>query len=154
MSSCCSLHRLPRAGVDPIDSEPVALRVLDTVVSTPLGHETIVVFLDHLRRGISVMVVSGTIPFDSLFDVIDVVVDVGHEIDDVGAVVVYTVRPPVPGVADLDEADVDRWLEASAMLDEAGIELLEWFVVGASVTSPRDQLGEPPRWTGSVAGPA
>ena len=46
-------------------------------------------------------------------------------------VVLYTVRPPVAGVADLDELDVDRWLEASSMLDDAGIELVEWFVVGA-----------------------
>lgn len=154
MSSNCSLHRLPRAGIDPIDSEPVALAVLDMVVSTPLRHETIVVFLDQQRRGISILVVSGTIAFDSLFDVLDVVIDVGIEIDELGAVVLYTVRPPTAGVADLDGRDVDRWLEASAMLDDAGIELLEWFVVGALVTSPRDQLGEPPRWTGSGLGAA
>ena len=70
-----SVHRMPRAGVDPIDSEPVALCVLDMVVSRPLRHETIVLFLDEQRRGITFMVVSGTIPFDSLFDVIDVIVD-------------------------------------------------------------------------------
>jgi hypothetical protein len=144
---------MPRAGVDPIDSEPVALCVLDMVVSRPLRHETIVLFLDELRRGISIMVVSGTVPFDALFDVIDAVVDHGVELEELGAVVLFTVRPPVAGVADLDELDADRWLEASAMLDDAGIDLLEWFVVGASVTSPRDQLGEPPRWTASVAGP-
>lgn len=147
-----SVHRMPLAGVDPIDSEPVALCVLDMVVSRPLRHETIVLFLDQQRRGITFMVVSGTIAFDSLFDVIDVIVDQGVEFDELGAVVLFTVRPPVPGVADLHELDVDRWLEASAMLDDAGIELLEWFVVGASITSPRDLLGEPPRWTGSVAG--
>jgi hypothetical protein len=152
MSSNCSLHRLPRAGIDPIDSEPVALSLLGMVVSTPLRHETIVAFLDQQRRGISILVVNGTMPFDALFDVVDVVIDIGVEFDELGAVVLYTVRPPVAGVPDLDELDVDRWLEASAMLDDAGIELLEWFVVGALVTSPRDQLGEPPRWTGSRFG--
>jgi hypothetical protein len=149
MSCSCSIHRLPQAGVDPIDSEFVARCLLDAVVSTPLRHETIVVFLDQQRRGISLLFVSGTVPFDSLFDVLDVVIDVGTEIDELGAVVLYTVRPPAPGVPDLDELDVDRWLEASAMLDDAGIELVEWFVVGALVTSPRDLLGEPPRWTGA-----
>ncbi len=151
MSSHCSLHRLPQAGVDPIDSDVVARCLLDALVSTPLRHETIVVFLDHQRRGISILTVGGTIPFDSLFDVIDVIIDVGIEIEQLGAVVLYTVRPPTVGVPDLDELDVDRWLEASAMLDDAGIELVEWFVVGALVTSPRDLLGEPPRWTGATA---
>jgi hypothetical protein len=148
MSCSCSIHRLPQAGVDPIDSESVARCLLDALVSTPLRHETIVLFLDQQRRGISILAVSGTIPFDSLFDVLDVVIDVGIEIEELGAVVVFTVRPPAAGVPDLDELDVDRWLEASSMLDDAGIELLEWFVVGALVTSPRDVLGEPPRWSG------
>jgi len=151
MSNCCSLHRMPRAGVDPIDSEQAALCVLDMVVSRPLRHETFALLLDEQRRGISIMVVSGTIPFDSLFDVIDVIIDRVVEVEDLRALVLFTVRPPVPGVPDLDELDVDRWLEASAMLDDAGIELLEWFVGGASITSPRDLLGEPPRWTGAEA---
>ena len=148
MSCSCSIHRLPQAGVDPIDSEFVARCLLDAIVSTPLRHETIVLFLDQQRRGISILAVGGTIPFDSLFDVLDVVIDVGIEIEELGAVVVFTVRPPAAGVPDLDELDVDRWLEASSMLDAAGIELLEWFVVGGLVTSPRDVLGEPPRWSG------
>ncbi len=67
-------------------------------------------------------------------------------LDEFGSVVVASVRVPVPGVDDLDERDVDRWLECSSMLDDAGIELLEWFVIGRRIHCPRDLVGEPRRW--------
>jgi hypothetical protein len=34
----------------------------------------------------------------------------------------------------------------SDIAEQAGVELLEWFVISGDVTCPRDQLGEPPRW--------
>jgi hypothetical protein len=47
----------------------------------------------------------------------------------------------------LVDADIDRWLEASDIAAENGVELLEWFVVGPSgVVCPRELLGEPARW--------
>jgi hypothetical protein len=144
MSSSCSLHRLPRAGVDRIDSELVARSMLGLMVSDPMRTETIVLLLDHERRGIGVLVVSGTIPLDSIFDVLDVITSI--ELDELGSVVVASVRRPVPGIDDLDELDVDRWLECSSMLEDAGIELVEWFVIGRDVQCPRDLVGEPPRW--------
>ena len=67
-----------------------------------------------------------------------------------GCMVVATVRPgggPEPG-------DEDRWLEASDLADELGVELVEWFVIGgdrpsvaANAVCPRDLLGEVPRWS-------
>jgi hypothetical protein len=144
MSNACSLHRLPRAGIDPIDSELMALSMLSLMIDEPMRSETVVMLLDHEHCGIALLVVSRTVPFDSLFDVLDVVIQSEHP--DLGAIVVATVRPPVPGVADLDEADVDRWLEASEMVEDAGLELLEWFVIGATVNCPRDLVPEPPRW--------
>lgn len=144
MSSSCALHRLPRAGVDPIDSEHAALSMLTFVMHEPARHETIVLLLDSDRRGFGVLVVSGTIPFDAIFDVLDVIVEL--DVDELGAVVVASVRPPAAQGGDLDEHDVDRWLEATAMLDERGLELLEWFVIGRDVSCPRDVFGEPPRW--------
>jgi hypothetical protein len=144
MSSYCSLHRIPRAGIDRIDCELVARSLLGLIIAEPRRSETIVVLLDHERRGIGVLVVSGTIPFNSIFEVLDVVT--AMELDELGSVVVATVRVPIPGVDDLDEGDVDRWLECSSMLEDAGIELVEWFVVGRDVQCPRDLVGEPPRW--------
>jgi hypothetical protein len=145
MSNICSLHRLPRARIDPIDSECTALSMLSLMIDAPMRPETVVMLLDHEHRGISLLVVSRTIPFDSLFDVLDVVIRSEHP--ELGAIVVATIRPPVPGVPDLDEGDVDRWIEASDMVEDAGLELLEWFVIGAGVSCPRDLVPEPPRWT-------
>ena len=142
MSRFCGVHRLPQAGVDPIDSELVAFSMLAHVVWRPMRHEIIALLLDHEHRGISVLVVADTEPPDALFDVIDVLVDPGRGGDLLGAVVLATVRPDDT----LDPRDVDRWLEASAVLGDHGIELLEWFVIGREVSCPRDLLGEPPRW--------
>ena len=49
------------------------------------------------------------------------------------------------GGADLD--DVERWLELDGIVSDAGIELVEWFVVGiGGVACPRELVGEPERW--------
>ena len=59
------------------------------------------------------------------------------------SIVLASVRPDsgmLPG-------DVDRWLEASAIVDQHGLVLLEWFVIGPmGPECPRDLLGEPERW--------
>jgi len=143
MSSFCSLHRFPRAGIDRIDPE-LARSMLALVMTEPQQCETIVLLLDHERRGLGVLVVSGTVAFDSIFDVLDAITS--RELDRLGSVVVASIRVPENGRDDLDERDVDRWLECSSMLEDAGIELVEWFVVGRSVHCPRDLMGEPPRW--------
>jgi hypothetical protein len=165
MSNECSLHRLPRAGVDPIDA-PTALSMLTQIAHRPRRYETIVLMLDYERRGLGVMVVSGTVALDAMFDVLDVIISLDS--DELGAIVVGSVRPshgvldgPDPdrrvidghdidkqqgGAVDLDAHDLDRWLEATAMVDDRGLDLLEWFVIGHTVTCPRDVFGEPPRW--------
>ena len=62
--------------------------------------------------------------------------------DDVGAVLLASVRP---GRGDeLDDAE--RWLTLDELLGAAGVELLEWYVVGRGVSCPRVLVGEPPRW--------
>ena len=59
-----------------------------------------------------------------------------------GALVMATVRP---GGGPLED-DGDRWLEMSDLTSAAGVELVEWFVIGDEIHCPRDLLGEPPRW--------
>ncbi len=141
MSNDCSLHRLPLAGVDPIDSPAEALSILTFIAHRPLRHETIVVMLDHERRGRGILVVPGTVHPDAMFDVLEVITSL--DVGDLGAVILGSVRPMG---CQPDRLDVDRWLDASSMLDDHGIDLLEWFVIADTVMCPRDLLGEPPRW--------
>ncbi len=152
MSNYCTYHRLPHAGVDPIDSHEVALSMIGFMMGDPVRSETLVLFLDEQHCGIQVTIVNGTVPFDAVFDVIELIKETVVTADfDFDAVVIATVRPPECGVPDLDDRDVDRWLEASALLDDAGIDLLEWYVIGHRIMCPRDELGEPPRWHRSAA---
>ena len=142
MPEYCAVHRLPRARIDPIDSPATALSMVSVLMSRPPRHETIVIPLDDQRRGLSVVVVADTVEPDSFFDILDIVGLAAAGNDEISALVVATVRPG----GGIDEGDVDRWLEGSALLDDRGIELVEWFIVGDDVCSPRDLLGERPRW--------
>jgi hypothetical protein len=144
-------HRLPRAGIDTIDCAETALLTLAMAIQQPLRAETVSLLLDDQRRGIAVAVVSGTHHPDDVLEVVECFTRHAAHGGRVGAIVVASVRPDDAGSApDADperaEADIDRWLEMSEIAEQAGVELLEWFVVGGDVTCPRDRLGEPPRW--------
>ena len=149
MSIFCGAHRAPRASVDPIDSARSALAVVDLALRRPLAAETVALVLDADRRGRTIVVVDGTHEADSLLDVVERVAESIAAAGRSGALVVASARPgggPEPG-------DDDRWLEASDIADDFGVELVEWFVIGgdvptvaANATCPRDLLGEAPRW--------
>jgi hypothetical protein len=143
-------HRLPRAGVDTISCAETALLMLAMAIQQPLRAETIAVLLDDQRRGIAVAVVSGTHQPDDVLEVVECFTRSATHGGRVGSIIVASVRPD-PGDPDLGDevttaTDVDRWLEMSDIAEQAGVELLEWFVISGEVTCPRDQLGEPPRW--------
>lgn len=149
MSMFCAAHRLPRAAVDPIDGPAPALAVVDLALHRPLRHETIALVLDGDRRGRTIVIVDGTDEPDAVLEVVERVADSIAASGRPGCLVVATVRP---GGGPL-EGDDDRWLEASSLADDLGVELLEWFVIGgdqpsvaANATCPRDLLGEAPRW--------
>jgi hypothetical protein len=133
----------------PIRTSSDALRLVELAISRPLRHETIAFMFDRNGFGGTVVVVAGTVQPDAVLDVADCMSVAGHSTPDLVSLVIATVRPggatTNPMVA-LD--DVDRWLEASAIADEYGIELVEWYVIGTAghVECPRDILGEPPRW--------
>ena len=138
-------HRLPRAGIDTIDCAETALLTLAMAIQQPLRAETVALLLDDQRRGITVAVVSGTHQPDDVLEVVECFTRTAAHGGRVGSIIVASVRP-----GRTDEAtaatDVDRWLEMSDIAEQAGVELLEWFVIGEHVTCPRDQLGELPRW--------
>ena len=135
------IPRLPRANVDPIRSAGDALAVISSVMHHPLVDETVVVYLAEQRLGCHINVVADTHDVDLglLLDRLLSTVSPAGSL----AMVVASVRPQGatrPG-------DLDAWLEASALMEARGIELVEWFVIGpAGPECPRDLLGEPERW--------
>ncbi len=135
-------HRLPRAGIDPIDTADKAFTTIVMAIQRPLRPETVVAYLDHERRGIAFVIVSETTSPDSVIDVVECLCNPNAHDGRVGALLVGSVRPD----GDIEHSDVDRWLEMSNLCEESGIELLEWFVIGRAVSCPRDSLGEPPRF--------
>ena len=84
---------------------------------------------------------SGTVDPDSAIEIVEFVTQ-GIGCEHLGALVVASIRPAGGSTPD----DVDRWLEMSEIASLAGVELLEWFVIGRTVSCPRDRLGEAPRW--------
>ena len=60
MSSFCTIHRVPHAGIDPIVTERAALAVINMVLEPPLRHDTVVITLDRERRGRSLVVIHET----------------------------------------------------------------------------------------------
>ena len=147
MSQFCGAHRAPRAGIDPVESAPAALAVIQLAMHLPPTDETIALVLDDDHRGRTIVVVDGTDHPDSVLDVVERLVDSIATSGRDGALVVASIRPDGGPLED----DGDRWLEASELADAAGVELLEWFVIDGPPGSgtawcPRDLLGEPPRW--------
>ena len=149
MSSFCGTHRVPRGSIDPIDSTPAALAVVNLARRRPLCHETIALVLDEDRRGQTIVVVDGTTQPDAVLDVVEMVAGSIAASGRRGCVVLATVRPG----GGPEAGDEDRWLDASDLADELGVDLLEWFVIGgdqpsvaANASCPRDLLGELPRW--------
>jgi hypothetical protein len=138
-------HRLPRAGVDRISCPDTALSMLSLAIHRPIRPETIVILLDDQRRGVAVAVVTDTRRPDDVIEVVECLGRPTAHGGRVAAMIVASVRPGPPD-DELASGDVDRWLEISDLADQAGVELLEWFVIGDDVTCPRDRLGEPPRW--------
>ncbi|MDX2378966.1 MAG: hypothetical protein QNM02_04320 [Acidimicrobiia bacterium] len=142
MSGISVTHRRARTRFDPVDSESAARSAVESVMHRPPRAETIVIPLDDRRCGLAVIVVTGTNSPDAIVDVVDIIGWQARQNTRFAAAVVGSVRPG----GSVETRDIDRWLEASEVLDEHGVELLEWFVIGDEIWCPRDLLGERPRW--------
>jgi hypothetical protein len=88
-----------------------------------------------------VTVVSVTTRPDDAVEVAECLAAAGACTGRLGALVLASVRP---GLGALD-GDGDRWLEMSDLTSAAGVDLVEWFIIGDDIHCPRDLLGEPPR---------
>ena len=140
-------HRFPRARVDPIDSAPIALGLLRRI-AVPEQHETLLLVLDDARRGLAVVTVTDTDDDDHVLTVVDTLARPDLCGGEAAALIVASVRP----FGTTTPADVDRWFEMSELADQGGLELVEWFVIGRSVSCPRDRVGAPPRWRAAEPG--
>ncbi len=141
MPDFCDCHRFPRARVDPIDDDAARL-IIDATIASPRRPETIVLLLDHQLRGLAIVSVADTLEPDAVHDVASLCVAAAARQPTIGGVVLATVRPN--GGDELD--DVERWLDLDVLLAGVGVELVEWYVYGRSISRPRVLLGEPARW--------
>ena len=143
MSRHHTVPHVPRAYRDPINGPDDAIALLSVAIAEPLCYETIAIALDDRRCGGTITVVSDTVNPDAVVDVAEVMCMAMCKNPSIHSLLIASVRPGgavCPG-------DVDRWLEASAIADSFGLELLEWFVIGpAGIECPRDLFGEPARW--------
>jgi hypothetical protein len=135
--------RLPLAG-EPICSSLDALAVVSLAIHRPPEAETIAFFLDEASCSSTITIVSGTTEPDSVLAVAECMAVAADGSPTLCGVVLATVRPTSGGLL---SGDVERWLEADAIAEAHGIELIEWFVIHpAGVECPRELLGRPQRW--------
>jgi len=143
MSSFCPAHQFPQAHVDPIDDDRAQL-IIASIIDLPLRPEIVAVIVDHQRRGVAIIDVDDVDHPDGVHTVADLVIGIADLHPSAGGVILASVRPE--GGDELD--DIERWLDLDHDLAAAGIELVEWYVIGTSVSRPRALLGAPDRWGG------
>jgi hypothetical protein len=134
-----------RRSTTPADtvSDPLAaLLLIEAFVTSPRRPEVVALLLDHERRGMTSLKVNDIGDPESVLGVADSIIMRRDQNERFGAVVLAPVRPS--GSDELD--DVERWLTLDETFASAGVELVEWFVLGRSVSCPRALLGEPARW--------
>lgn len=141
MTHFCNAHRFPFADGPPIDDAAARL-LFASALDVPRRPETVVVLLDHDRRGRTILNVDGTTHPDAVYDVAECCIDLAARSPLIGGAIIASVRPG--GGGDLD--DVERWLDLDERFALAGVELVEWYVYGRSVSRPRALIGEPDRW--------
>lgn len=126
----------------PVSCAADALGVLAQARHHPDRHEVLALVLED-RCTVAVLAVDQTNSPDAVVDVVEFLAESLAATDRSAELVLATVRPasgPLPG-------DAERWMEASTIAEEAGSELIEWFVISDDVAwCPRDLLGEAPRW--------
>lgn len=139
-------HRLPRAAVDPIGDERTLMAIVRAAAARPPRHETIVMLLDDARCGLALLIVSGTARPDDVIEVAERVLPPDVHEGRAAASAIVSVR--LDDGEQLDDAD--RWIELDAIADGAGVELVDWLIVGgdelAVLGRPRELVHEPARW--------
>ena len=135
--------RLPRARLDPIYSAAEAMAIFAAQMTKPMRAETLVMYLDDAGRGSTLVTVTGTDDPFQIVDIAEAMALSGSSSPDVCGLVLASVRPGgcvLPG-------DDELWLEAADVVDDIGLTLVDWLIIGRDGTvSPRELLGMPSRW--------
>jgi len=122
----------------PVQSVTDALDVVASVTADPVRHQTVALVMDASRRGGTCLVVDGTDALAAISEVAEFVLNVAlQQASRVDSVVLASVRP---GRLAPDDGDHWRWFELRDRFDEAGIDLLDWLVVGDLVAVSMAQL--------------
>lgn len=143
MSRHHTTHRPPRTHPDPIVDGGDALALFALAMHDPMQPEVIAFLLDDAGVGGTIVIVTEATASDAVLRVVETMCMAAASDTRLSRLVVATVRP----TGATQPGDIDRWLEASAIAEVHGVELVEWFVIGpAGPECPRDLLGEPERW--------
>ena len=135
--------RVPRARLDPIFSAGEAMSVFASQMTRPMCAETLVMFLDDSGCGSTLVTVSGTDDPCQIVDIAEAMALSACASPDISSLVLASVRPG----GWLLSGDDELWLEAADVVDETGLTLIDWLVIGRHGTvSPREELGMPSRW--------
>lgn len=138
--------RTPRARLDPICSALDALSVFTALMTRPLRHETLVMFIDAGGCGRSLVTVGGTTDPFAVVEVAETMAMSAAGNPDISGIVLASVRPGDDARLN-DDDDDDLWSDADAVVAELGLVLYDWLVIGRDGTiSICDDLGLPPRW--------
>ncbi|MEY3806202.1 MAG: hypothetical protein RIR69_1014 [Actinomycetota bacterium] len=137
-----SLIDIPRPFIDPIHSLAEALGVTSLVMQRPRSASTIALVLDRQRRGLHLN------RFAPLSHTVfhDIVSDASH-LDTAHEVVLCSTRITSP----MHPTDLDLWRCGQNVFNSAGLELIDWCVVGrGGYYCPRSLLNDPDSWPTSV----
>ncbi len=136
-------RRSPRPARQSLRGPRDALDVITLAQSHPARPETICLLLDHAHRGVTVVIIEGSAPDDDLLGLGDLLVRAATESRAIGAVVLATVRPDRSHLPNAN--DERRWFDLRVRLEEAGVELLDWFVLSGGLASSLCELTDS-RW--------
>jgi hypothetical protein len=130
----------------PVRCADDAMYLMALAVKRPVEHEVLACLLGPGGRSVDGTVLS--IPHAARPDQVLVVVELCCELASFQPLATQVLAASVRPDSGVLPGDVDRWLEASAMCESVGLQLVEWFVIGPhGFECPRDLLGEPERWS-------
>jgi hypothetical protein len=143
---------LPAAGA-PLRAPDDALRIVLAAIAEPPEPESIVLLLDGAHRGGTCLVCRGAATATEVAELVPLLIQAAATTGPIlAAVVLATVRPDEDVVVAVEDRVAFRLMRAD--LAEAGIDLLDWFVLDGEVIASVAELtgadwhwsGEEPRW--------
>ncbi len=129
-----------RAGVDPICDPVTALLTIGQFVVDADRPQVLGMLLDGRSRGRAVTVFDPAPHHDDVLDLAARLAGAAQPTD--RRVILMSCRPG----ADADPGDIVRWTLLDDLLHGCGLELIEWFVLGRTVTVPRERADAASRW--------